>query len=38
MGWAEDPQTTDKWATFAMPHGVLKMDSSEDLANTSRHI
>ena len=29
---------TEEWATQAMALGVLKMDSTEDLAYTSRHI
>ena len=38
MGRAEDPQTISGWAKFVMPHGVLKMESSKDLAHTPRHL
>ena len=38
MGRVEDPPKTKEWATRAMALGVLKMESSVDLAYTSRHI
>ena len=38
MGQTEDPPTAEDWATQAMALGVLKMETSEDLAYTSRHI
>ena len=38
MGRAEDPPTTEECPMHALALGVLKMESSKDLAYTSRHI